>query len=146
MGQPSSGEWLILLVLIGGKALVPLCSLPRPPEPPDFLLAGLSLVSSTNIPGTCQVLGWRTVLDYPARQVILPLSLHLWPPGCLWEPGAWSVGSPRRRKTCAAPWGSAPSRGSGGVVKTGMDGVATLPEMRLGGRTVRWEHMPTWSC
>ena len=81
---------------------------PAPPEPPDFLLAGLPLVSPTNIPGTCQVLGWRTVLDYSARQVILAPEFAL---VAAWLPvGAGSVvsGESMEKEDLCYPLGLSP--------------------------------------
>lgn len=119
---------------------------PAPQSPPTSSWLAYHLFLLPILPGTCQFLGWRMVLDYPARQVILAPEFAL---VAAWLPvGAGSVvgGESTEKEDLCCPLGLSPLQRQWGVVRTGMDGVATLPEMRLGGRTVRWEHMPTWSC
>lgn len=138
MGQPSSGEWPILLVLPGGKALVPLCSAPPPPARaprPSSWLAYRSFLPPI-LAGTCQVPGWRTALDYPARQVILAPEFAL---AAAWLPvGAGSVVSEEstEKEDLCCPLGLSLLQRRG---VAGRDGVPTLPEMRPGGRPVTWE-------
>ena len=77
------------------------------------------------------------MLDYSARQVILAPEFAL---VAAWLPvGAGSVvsGESMEKEDLCYPLGLSPLQ---------RQRVATLPEMRLGGRTMRWEHMPTWSC